>query len=209
MGAVTMTAIVVVRQVLVLRENQQLLTTDYLTGLSTRSALAGALARSLARSQRSGGSTAVLVIDLDGFKAVNDEFGHDAGDELLTGFAELLRAAVSRSDTVGRMGGDEFAVVLSDIARPDDAVAVALRLLDAMRRPLTVAGRPMQSRASIGIGLSRPGDTGRLIMHRADQAMYHAKRTCSGWSLEGGTQSPLPPREARADGRTDSAIPTP
>lgn len=183
-GAVAMTAIVVVRQVLVLRENQRLLVTDYLTGLATRPALGNALARSLARPPRYGKRTAVLVIDMDGFKAVNDDFGHDAGDDLLTGFARLLRDSVARADTVGRLGGDEFAIVLDAVEKPDDAVAVALRLLDAMRVPLNAAGHSIVARASIGIALSRPQDTGREIMHRADQAMYHAKRQATGWSLE-------------------------
>jgi diguanylate cyclase (GGDEF)-like protein len=190
---------VVARQVLVIRENAKLLTTDYLTGLSTRPALAAALNRALHRSQRSGCATAVLVIDLDGFKAVNDEFGHEAGDELLTGFANLLRGTVSRADTVGRLGGDEFAVVLTDVGRAEHAVAVALRLLDALRRPLTVAGRPLIGRASIGIALSQPSDTGRLIMHRADQAMYRAKRASTGWSLEGGTPVADPAPAAQVD----------
>jgi diguanylate cyclase (GGDEF)-like protein len=184
LGAVVMTALVVARQVLVLRENHALVVTDFLTGLSSRPAFGLALSRSLARQGRSDRLTAVLLIDLDGFKSVNDELGHEAGDDLLREFAQMLRATVARTDTVGRLGGDEFAVVLNGVRDADDAVAVALRLTDAMRRPLPVGGRPIVARASIGIALSEPGDTGRDILHRADQAMYRAKRDGTGWAME-------------------------
>jgi diguanylate cyclase (GGDEF)-like protein len=173
---------------------------DPLTGLPNRRMFHEHLSDSVGTaSSRRGDQVGIMIIDLDGFKAVNDEFGHEAGDELLTGFANLLRGTVSRADTVGRLGGDEFAVVLTDIGRAENAVAVALRLLDALRRPLTVAGRPLVGRASIGIALSQPGDTGRLIMHRADQAMYRAKRASTGWSLEGGTPVADPAPAAQVD----------
>jgi diguanylate cyclase (GGDEF)-like protein len=185
LGAVVMTALVVARQILVLRENHALIVTDFLTGLSSRPAFGVALSRSLARQGRNDQLTAVLLIDLDGFKAVNDELGHEAGDDLLRGFAQVLRTTVAGRDTVGRLGGDEFAVVLTGVRDADDAVAVVLRLIDAMRRPLPVGGQRIAARASIGIALSRPGDTGRDILHRADQAMYTAKRDRTGWAMDG------------------------
>jgi diguanylate cyclase (GGDEF)-like protein len=193
LGAVVMTGLVVARQILVLRENHALVVTDFLTGVSSRPAFGLALSRALARQGRGDRLTAVLLIDLDGFKSVNDELGHEAGDDLLRGFAQTLRATVSRTDTVGRLGGDEFAVVLPGVRDADDAVAVVLRLIDAMRRPLPVQGQSIAARASIGIALSRPGDTGRDILHRADQAMYEAKRGGTGWAVDGVPARPEEP----------------
>nr|WP_240895826.1 GGDEF domain-containing protein [Kineococcus siccus] len=182
-GAVVMTGLVVARQVLSLRENRALLMTDHLTGLATRPAFAAALDQALTRAGRERRLVGVLLIDMDGFKAVNDALGHAAGDELLVGFARLLRGAVARTDTVGRLGGDEFVAVLRDLREADDAVRVAVRLLDAMRVPLPVADGEVAARASIGVAVARAGEGERELLRRADQAMYRAKRQATGWAV--------------------------
>jgi diguanylate cyclase (GGDEF)-like protein/PAS domain S-box-containing protein len=143
---------------------------DSLTGLLNR----GAFLRGLEEAT-DGGGTAVLFIDLDGFKQVNDSLGHEAGDALIVAAAGMLRRSVLGSDLVGRLGGDEFGIVLTRIDNPDHAVVVAKRILAEMDHPVRLAGHDVHVRASIGVAISRPDDHGDLL-HRADVAMYAAKR---------------------------------
>ena len=115
------------------------------------------------------------MIDLDGFKQVNDRFGHDVGDQLLIAVAERLRASTRHSDTVARIGGDEF-VVLTDLSGAADALEMAAHLLDALSQPLIVATHEITPRASIGIAVSDHGTVGpAALLRAADVAMYQAK----------------------------------
>jgi diguanylate cyclase (GGDEF)-like protein len=135
-----------------------------------------------------------MFFDLDGFKAVNDQLGHDAGDRALVAFARVLRQNVLGSDLVARMGGDEFAVVLTRVHGSQDAVVVAERILDAPRTPLLPGDRPVRIGTSIGISLTtgQAGDDVGELLRRADQAMYEAKRDAgSGWRVH--LDEPLPP----------------
>jgi diguanylate cyclase (GGDEF)-like protein/PAS domain S-box-containing protein len=146
---------------------------DGLTGLANRSLFRDRLEQALARSARAGGSVAVMILDLDGFKQVNDTLGHDAGDQLLRTVAERLNETVRATDTVARFGGDEFAVLL-DGADEALAVGVARRALAVLAEPSAVAGRELQVAASIGIAVHREGG-GDDLVRDADVAMYAAK----------------------------------
>ncbi|WP_327006599.1 EAL domain-containing protein [Dactylosporangium sp. NBC_01737] len=180
-GAFGITGLVVLRQVLVQQESREMAVTDGLTGLANRSRVHEVLARALARGERSGRSTAVLLIDMNGFKQVNDSLGHEAGDRLLVEFGEMMRRSVLGGDLVGRLGGDEFAVVLHDIGRVDHAVAVAKRIVLATQQPIPFGDQTLRASASIGVAVGGPGEcTTDELLHRADLAMYQAKRRTGG-----------------------------
>jgi diguanylate cyclase (GGDEF)-like protein len=177
-GAVIITGVVVARQVIALRQNHELAITDTLTGLVNRRQLHDRLRLALTRSARNGQNVAALLIDMNGFKHINDTMGHEAGDQLLVAFGQILRRNVLGLDVVGRLGGDEFAVVLHNIDSPDNAAAVARRILTDMQQPVMIGDMPVQPRAAIGIALSAPGQlTADELLHRADVAMYSAKRS--------------------------------
>ena len=149
---------------------------DPLTGLSNRALLEERLRGALARDARSGGSTGVLFLDLDGFKEVNDRHGHAVGDAVLRTVAERLCSVVRPSDTVSRLGGDEF-VVLVEGATPEALAALADRLRAAVTAPLSVAGLHLDVGVSVGSSLSTGGDTDpQGLLSQADAAMYVAKR---------------------------------
>ncbi|GAB3868934.1 putative bifunctional diguanylate cyclase/phosphodiesterase [Dactylosporangium cerinum] len=180
-GAFGITGLVVLRQGLVQQESREMAVTDGLTGLANRSRVHEVLARALARGERTGRSTAVLLIDMNGFKQVNDTLGHEAGDRLLVEFGEMMRRSVLGGDLVGRLGGDEFAVVLHDIGRVDHAVAVARRIVAATEQPIPFGEQALRASASIGVALAGPGEcTTDELLHRADLAMYQAKRRTGG-----------------------------
>jgi diguanylate cyclase (GGDEF)-like protein/PAS domain S-box-containing protein len=149
---------------------------DHLTGLSNRTAFHEALTRALARSRRHARLNAVLFLDLDRFKLVNDSLGHEVGDHLLIEVGARLRTCLRPEDVVSRFGGDEFAVLLEDIAGIDDAIQVADRVIELLRQPLPIASREIFLTTSIGIAVvgdsvSEPGE----VLREADQAMYRAK----------------------------------
>ena len=149
---------------------------DELTGLPNRRLFHDRIDTALARSRRKHGRMALLYIDIDDFKAVNDSLGHDAGDLLLQEIARRLERCVRKADTVARLGGDEFVVILEDIHGPDDATAVADKIHHSLLQPATIAGHLLHTQASIGIAL-HPGDgddADSLIRH-ADQRMYRRK----------------------------------
>jgi diguanylate cyclase (GGDEF)-like protein/PAS domain S-box-containing protein len=149
---------------------------DALTGLPNRHLFHDRLLQTMAGARRSGRPMAVLYADLDRFKLVNDTQGHGAGDKLLKKAAERLLQCVRSGDTVGRFGGDEFAAVLSDLARPGDASLVAQKIIEALAQPFDLDGYETYVSASVGITLfpSDGEEAGTLIMN-ADSAMYRAK----------------------------------
>jgi len=153
---------------------------DGLTGMANRALFRDRLDQALARSERSRGVLAVLLIDLDGFKQVNDSLGHDAGDQLLKVVAERFEAELRPSDTMARLGGDEFAVLI-DGAHEAHATSVAGRLLSALAEPVWIAGRELSVGASIGLALHTGGEArSEDLLRHADVAMYAAKESGRG-----------------------------
>jgi diguanylate cyclase (GGDEF)-like protein len=151
---------------------------DPLTGLANRSLFRQQVARAAAFAKRSHGHFAVLVLDLDRFKAINDSLGHDAGDALLQEVAHRLQVAMRDTDTVARLGGDEFAVLATPLTNAEDIEPLSERLLSELRRPIEVAGTRIQPRASIGAALFP--DSGRdsdALLSAADAAMYAVKES--------------------------------
>lgn len=150
---------------------------DALTGLPNRVLLADRLKQAMARSHRSARSLAVLYLDLDGFKAVNDQHGHDTGDQLLVNISHRLKEVLREGDTLARIGGDEFVVVMVDLERPQDYEAVLNRLLSVAAEPVTLNQHLLLVSASIGATLypQDDADADQLLRH-ADQAMYLAKQ---------------------------------
>jgi diguanylate cyclase (GGDEF)-like protein/PAS domain S-box-containing protein len=158
-------------------------THDELTGLPNRWLFGLQLNQALAQAKRSGRHVAVMFLDLDGFKAVNDSFGHSVGDELLIMVSQRLRAAVREIDTLARLGGDEFAILLSDLESTDEAVNVAKKLLFLLDQPHRFEQRKQQLHISGSIGLAfYPDDAqgSENLLRFADLAMYQAKRAGRG-----------------------------
>ena len=152
---------------------------DPLTGLANRALLEERLRGALARDARTGGSTGLLFLDLDGFKEVNDRHGHAVGDAVLCAVAQRLSAGVRPSDTVSRLGGDEF-VVLVEGATSAALGALAERLRAAVQAPLALAGLDLDVGVSVGSSLSTGGDADpQRLLSQADAEMYQAKRRAS------------------------------
>jgi diguanylate cyclase (GGDEF)-like protein len=149
---------------------------DALTGLCNRAVLVQRLKQEITYAHRRGRTTAVLFIDLDKFKWVNDSLGHSAGDKLLTAVASRLQTAVREEDTVARLGGDEFVMVLAD-QEPGDSLSSALgRILDAVSRPVMIDGREVDVSCSIGVSVyPDDGADAETLIKNADVAMYRAK----------------------------------
>jgi diguanylate cyclase (GGDEF)-like protein len=151
---------------------------DHLTGLPNRALLDDRLGQALASCQRSGRSMAVLFIDLDGFKVVNDLFGHQVGDELLREMAKRLADNCRETDSVARFGGDEFVLVCPDVGVSADACLIATHLLEALAEQITIDGVGHTTTASIGIAITAPGahqQSAETLLRNADTAMYRAK----------------------------------
>ena len=150
---------------------------DVLTGLPNRRLFSDRLSQTLALAARDGRMIALLYIDLDGFKLVNDSLGHRVGDSLLVQVATRLQARVRRSDTLARLGGDEFTVILASIHSKEDAAPTAKSLLDVLTPPFFVDGHQLTIGASIGISVfPENGKDADELMQQADSAMYAAKR---------------------------------
>jgi len=148
---------------------------DPLSGLANRALLAERVDHELARQPREAQTCALLYIDLDRFKEVNDRHGHPAGDELIREFSNRLTALVRTTDTVARLGGDEFAILVNDV-RPSDIPDLCNRILEAARRPFEVAGKPAFVDASIGVVVAEEGDVRCMdLLRKADVALYKAK----------------------------------
>ena len=148
---------------------------DSLTGLGNRALFGERVTHALTRGIRRRNLFAVLFIDLDDFKTVNDSLGHAAGDELLVTVAGRIRSALRPEDTCARLGGDEFAVLVEAIDGPEAAVSVARRVLASMSAPIAISGSEVAVEGSIGIALGSGGQTANEIMRSADLAMYQAK----------------------------------
>jgi diguanylate cyclase (GGDEF)-like protein/PAS domain S-box-containing protein len=149
---------------------------DSLTGLANRALLSERLEMALARISSGRDCVCVLMLDIDGFKRINDSLGHVQGDVLLRAVAHRLTAALRPEDTIARLGGDEFAVLLSRLAGRDEAEAVAQRLLDALKAPFSSGGRAVHVSASVGIAEARSRAVGvEELLADADLAMYEAK----------------------------------
>ncbi|MHB8576088.1 MAG: PAS domain S-box protein [Dehalococcoidia bacterium] len=172
---------------------------DPLTGLPNRALLADRIQHALARSGRGRRPVALLFLDLDRFKLVNDSLGHILGDELLSAAAQRLLDCVRPGDTVARFGGDEFAVLLEDGRQPHDAIGVAARIVECMRAPFPLAGHEVSATVSVGIAHSDGGPAEPTdLLRDADVALYRAK-------LAGGNGAVVfkPAMNARAVERLD------
>lgn len=175
---------------------------DRLTGLPNSSLFHDRLLHALARQERDHRGLAVLMVDLDEFKTVNDTLGHAAGDRLLEFVADNLRASLRPSDTAARLGGDEFAVLLEDIRGRHEAVQVAERILTALTRELLIEEKEVFVKASVGIAMSQGGETGEQVLGNADAAMYAAKaRGTGGFQIFDGAMHAG--RRERLDLKTD------
>jgi diguanylate cyclase (GGDEF)-like protein/PAS domain S-box-containing protein len=148
---------------------------DQLTTLPNRSSFIMRLEEAIERGAGSGGTLAVLFLDVDRFKLVNDSLGHDAGDRLLFDVAHRLRASVRPQDVVARFGGDEFTVLLDDIGTVDAAIAIAERITENLQVPIAFEGRDIVLSVSVGIAMSSGADSAGELLRHADLAMYAAK----------------------------------
>ena len=163
------------------RQQHYLANHDSLTSLLNRAAFQNRLEQSLEQARSNAGSVALLFIDLDGFKGVNDAEGHRAGDEVLRIVAQRIASTVRAGDTMARLGGDEFLVMLDRDVTRDVADTIGHRIIEALHQPMDLEGRDIFVGASIGVAMHPPlaGDIDAL-MNRADQAMYAAKRAGKG-----------------------------
>lgn len=175
-------AVIVFRDVIVSRERRlqmlHLAEHDALTDLPNRLLLNDRLARSIALSRRYGRRLAVLFLDCDRFKHINDTLGHAIGDQVLRSVARRLTTCVRESDTVSRHGGDEFLILLSEVDQPEDAGLIAEKIVSSIAEPHFIAGHELTLTASVGIALyPEDGQDAQSLIMRADTAMYHAKNT--------------------------------
>ncbi|HYS56180.1 MAG TPA: EAL domain-containing protein [Thermoanaerobaculia bacterium] len=151
---------------------------DVLTHLPNRKLFTDRLSQNLTHARRTGKPLAVMFVDLDHFKSINDTLGHTAGDELLLEMARRLRGCVREDDTVARLGGDEFTIILSELRHPEDAVTVAEKIIKAVQKSITIGGMPIDVSASIGIALYPvDGNDPESLLRNADSAMYRAKES--------------------------------
>ena len=183
---------------------------DALTGLPNRLLFEDRLDVALAQARRTEQQVAVLFLDLDHFKVINDSMGHRVGDRLLRCLAERLAASVRDGDTVARLGGDEFALVLGGLQRAEEVATVAHRLLETVRQPLELDGHELWVTASLGASLF-PADGGdaEALLKNADSAMYRAKeqRPRRPTALLAGDDARAPSTACRS--RTACAAPSP
>lgn len=152
-------------------------THDQLTGLSNRALFNDRLAMELARANRNHKKLAVMLLDLDEFKEINDTFGHSFGDRLLKAVAKCLSGLLRESDTVARMGGDEFLLLLSEVVHVNDVVNIAQKIIDGIRKPILVDGQKLNITTSLGIAIyPEDGQDAETLIKNADIAMYNVKK---------------------------------
>jgi diguanylate cyclase (GGDEF)-like protein len=150
---------------------------DALTGLPNRRLLFDRLSLAIAHARRNKSMMAVMYLDLDGFKQINDTLGHDAGDTLLSMVADRLVAAVRQEDTVARMGGDEFVIALWESSHADGMASLVSKVIQAVSQPYRIEGRDVNITASVGVGIyPTHGEQVETLMKSADLALYEAKR---------------------------------
>jgi diguanylate cyclase (GGDEF)-like protein len=150
---------------------------DALTDLPTRRLLSDRMRQALAAARRKKEMVAVLYVDLDGFKQINDRHGHQVGDAVLEEVARRLRSNLRATDTAARVGGDEFAVVLPEITDRGDAALVARKIIESFSRPIVASGGEYAVGASVGVSFyPRDGETLGVLLNEADRAMYKAKK---------------------------------
>ncbi len=178
---------------------------DQLTGLANRPSFDESLAVALSRARRRNGHLVVMMLDLDGFKGVNDHYGHDAGDRLLQEVGVRLRCLLREYDAVARLGGDEFAVVLTDVGQVEGVALVAERVVEALAKPITVGVVPVRVSASVGVALyPESGSSPARLLKSADVAMYQAKHAGGNRyryhdpSSEAAPDGSLPPADSDA-----------
>jgi len=175
---------------------------DGLTGLANRVLFRDRVEHAVERGRRSGGQLALLFIDMDDFKNLNDHHGHARGDEVLAAVADRLTDIVRPADTAARLGGDEFAVLLEDVAGEHDALAVATRVAESLRQPLLLGGTTIRVAASIGVALGSSGlEPADELLRNADVAMYAAKQSSRGGAeiFRPGLRDGVAERAARAE----------
>jgi diguanylate cyclase (GGDEF)-like protein len=180
---------------------------DALTGLPNRVLFRDRVQQAVRAAERRQGGAAVMIMDLDHFKEVNDTLGHHHGDVLLQEVAERLKTTLRTADTVARLGGDEFGVLLPDVVGADDAQAVAEILQTALREPFVVDGLTLEMGGSIGIACHPDhGDHVEVLIQRADIAMYSAKEAGRGFALYEPQQDHYSPRRLSLAGELRSAL---
>ncbi len=181
---------------------------DPLTGLSNRHALYERLELELAHARRDGRRLAVMFLDLDHFKSINDTLGHHVGDEILRRVGQRLRTGLRRADTVARLGGDEFTILVPGAGTPADALQVAQKVVELIAAPLPVEGSLLSVRASIGVALFPDhADHGSELLRCADAAMYAAKKRAGSEPALFESGMPLAPTRRAADRVTDAGPP--
>ena len=167
----------ITQQTTLLRQLEQAANFDLVTGLPNRGQFQRRLEQAIRESRRHGGLIAVLFIDLDDFKRVNDQHGHDVGDVYLKMVGQRLNDLLREEDSAARLAGDEFTVLLTQLEQPRDAEAVALKIVASLGLPFDIGAHTITSAASIGIAIfPHDADAGHALVSRADAAMYEAKR---------------------------------
>ena len=174
---------------------------DGLTGLANRVLFRDRVEHAVERGRRSGGLLALLFIDLDDFKILNDNHGHARGDEVLAAVAGRLTGVLRPADTAARLGGDEFAVLLEDVEGESDALAAATRIAESLRQPVTLADATIRVAASIGVALGSGAESAEDLLRNADVAMYAAKQSSRGGAeiFRPGLRDGAAERAARAE----------
>ncbi|MBT3068779.1 GGDEF domain-containing protein [Rhodoferax sp. U11-2br] len=164
---------------------------DALTGLPNRVLFNDRLEHGIEQAKRHGWSLAVMFLDLDKFKTINDSYGHEAGDAVLLTIANRLTETTRTDDTISRHGGDEFLYLLMEISDEQDAAIVAKKIIQAVQVPYAVSGGELTVNTSIGISIyPRDGTTVDVLIRNADEAMYRAKQNQSGYAFAGEKPSP-------------------